>query len=326
MEHFISLNDIKAPEQLLKKALNYQQHPLADHSLGKHKTLGLLFFNSSLRTRLSMQKAAANLGLNCLVLNVEKDSWQLEFEDGVIMNANKAEHIKEAAAVISQYCDLLGIRAFAQLDSKEKDYAETIINAFKTYASIPIINMESATLHPLQSLADWMTIEDNKPIHRPKIVLSWAPHPRALPQAVANSFLEWGQVMDADIVVTHPKGYELSEQFATNYTIEYDQTKALKDADFVYVKNWSSFKAYGQVLNTSSEWTIDAKKMAITNKGKFMHCLPIRRNVVATDAVLDAPTALCIQQAHNRVPAAQAVLAELLVQQEKQSNASAYNL
>lgn len=322
MEHFISLKDIKAPEQLLKKALNYQQNPLVDNSLGKNKTLGLLFFNSSLRTRLSMQKAAANLGLNCLVLNIEKDSWQLEFEDGVIMNANKAEHVKEAAAVISQYCDLLGIRAFAQLDSKEKDYAETIIKAFKAHASIPIINMESATLHPLQSLADWMTIEDNKPAHRPKIVLSWAPHPRALPQAVANSFLEWGQVIDADIVVTHPKGYELSEQFTANYTIEYDQAKALEDADFVYVKNWSSFKEYGQVLDSSSEWTIDQAKMELTNNGKFMHCLPIRRNVVATDAVLDAPTALCIQQAHNRVPAAQAVLAELLVQQEKKSNAS----
>jgi N-succinyl-L-ornithine transcarbamylase len=312
MKHFISAQDLKDPNYMLYKAQEFKKNPLSFKQLGEGKTLGLLFFNSSLRTRLSVQKAALNLGLSVMVINVNQDSWGLELQDGTIMNLNQAEHIKEAAAVIGSYCDIIAVRAFAKLENKTSDYEETILQKFKKYAKVPIINLESATRHPLQSFADWLTIEEYRPKHRPKIVVTWAPHPKALPQAVVNSFLEWAPFINAEIVITHPEGYELAPKFAQNFTIQHEQTKAFEGADFVYAKNWSSFNSYGQVLSQDSNWMITTKKMLQTNHAKFMHCLPIRRNVVAEDAVLDSPYSLHLEQAANRCPTAQAVLFQLL--------------
>jgi N-succinyl-L-ornithine transcarbamylase len=296
----------------VKEAIDLKDNPTKFNKHGKNKTIALLFFNASLRTRLSTQKAAINLGMNVVVMNFTNDSWQLEFEDGVVMNKDKSEHIKEAAKVISQYCDIVAVRAFASLINKEKDNAEIVLNGFKKHAGVPIINMESATAHPLQALADAITIEEYKTVKKPKVVLSWAPHPKALPHAVANSFVEMMQLQNADFVITHPKGYELNSEITKNSTIEYNQEKAFENADFVYVKNWSSYTNYGEVLKTDLDWRITLDKMKLTNKAKFMHCLPVRRNVVVTDEVLDSENSIVIQQANNRTYAAQIVLKKIL--------------
>ncbi len=312
MENFISINDVADPEALLRLAMQCKKQPLAHSALGHGKTLGLLFFNSSLRTRMSTWKAAQNLGMQVLMLNVGAEGWALEFREGVVMDGERAEHIRDAAAVMGQYCDILGLRAFPGLQDREADYAETVLNSFLRYAGVPIVNLESATRHPLQSLADLLTIEENKRKSRPRVVLTWVPHPRALPQAVANSFCEWMRAGNVEFVITHPPGYELAEEFVAGVPVEYDQNRALAGADFVYAKNWSSYREYGAILSTDPSWMITEEKMALTQGGKFMHCLPVRRNVIVTDAVLDSPDSLIYQQAANRVWAAQAVLQQLL--------------
>ena len=312
MKQFISINDVADPKVLIEQALLLKADPFAHQHLGKNKTLGLLFFNSSLRTRLSTQKAAQNLGMNVMVLNVTEDSWQIEFEDGAIMNAGTAEHITEAAGVISQYCDIIGVRTFAGLKNFEEDYSESVINKFITYATVPIISLESATLHPLQSLADAITIEEHSSKAKPNVVLTWAPHPRALPQAVGNSFAQWMNQLDVNLTITHPQGYALASGFTGNAKVTTNQDEALAQADFVYAKNWSAVEDYGKILSTDSKWMITPEKMALTNNAKFMHCLPVRRNVVVADAVIDSPNSLVLQQANNRVYSAQAVLKQML--------------
>lgn len=310
--NYLTIKDIDNLNEWVQQAIQLKSHPFADQNLGKNKTLGMLFFNPSLRTRLSTQKAAIHLGMNVMVMNFTGEGWTLEFEDGAVMDGGSSEHIKEAAAVISQYCDVLAIRAFAGLIDREKDYAETVMNGFKKYATIPIVNMESAAGHPLQALADAITMAELKPAHRPKVVLSWAPHPKALPQAVANSFVEMMQLQDADFVITHPKGYELHPDIVKNSAIEYNQEKAFENADFVYTKNWSAYHDYGKVLSTDPAWMVTAEKMKLTNQAYFMHCLPVRRNVIVTDEVLDSPQSVVIQQANNRTFAAQLVLKKIL--------------
>ncbi|MET7254816.1 N-acetylornithine carbamoyltransferase [Dyadobacter fermentans] len=313
MKHFLSIKDVTDLPQLISSGIAAKKDPFADQTLGKNKTIGLLFFNSSLRTRISTQKAAQNLGLNVITMNVGQDGWGLEMEEGVIMNGDKAEHVKEAAAVIGSYCDIIGIRSFAGLQDRDKDYSEIVFQQFKKYAQVPIVNLESATRHPLQSLADCITIEEFKLKQRPKVVLTWLPHFKALPQAVANSFCEWMNPMDVDLVITHPEGYDLSPDFVGRGQVIYDQDKALEGADFVYGKNWSSFNSYGQVLNTDPSWMITEAKMALTDNGKFMHCLPVRRNMKVADEVLDGPRSLVIEQAANREWSAQAALKEVLL-------------
>ena len=313
MKHFLSIKDVTDLPELISSGITAKKDPFADQTLGKNKTICLLFFNSSLRTRISTQKAAQNLGLNVITMNVGQDGWGLEMEEGVIMNGDKAEHVKEAAAVIGSYCDIIGIRSFAGLQDREKDYSELVFQQFKKYANAPIVNLESATRHPLQSLADCITIEEFKLKKRPKVVLTWLPHFKALPQAVANSFCEWMNPMDVDLVITHPEGYDLSPDFVGRGQVIYDQNKALEGADFVYGKNWSSFNSYGQVLNTDPSWMITEAKMALTDNGKFIHCLPVRRNMKVADEVLDGPRSLVIEQAANREWSAQAALKEVLL-------------
>jgi N-succinyl-L-ornithine transcarbamylase len=312
MTNFIKIADVNDLIKRVSEALLLKEKPFQYASLGKHKTLGLLFFNPSLRTRLSTQKAALNLGMNVIVMNFNNEGWSLEFEDGTVMNASKSEHIKEAAQVVSQYCDVLAVRAFAKLKNKAEDAHDKVINGFLKYATVPVINMESATGHPLQALADAITIEEFRPKHKPKVVLTWAPHPKALPHAVANSFVEMMQMCEADFVITHPKGYELDIEITKNAKIEYNQNMAFKKADFIYAKNWSAYNDYGKVLKTDTDWMITSAKMQLTNRAKFMHCLPVRRNVVVRDAVLDSEESLVIQQAHNRTYAAQIVLKKIL--------------
>ena len=289
-----------------------KKNPYAAQDLGRQKTLGMLFFNPSLRTRLSTQKAAQHLGLKTMIMNFSNEAWTLEFEDGTKMNGLRSEHIKEAAAVVSQYCDIVAIRAFASLSNKEKDEEEQVLKCFARYSSIPVINMESATAHPLQALADAVTIKEQLFTKRPKIVLTWAPHPRALPHAVGNSFTKMVQKLDAEFVITQPKGYELNPKITKNIPLIYNQEKALEGADFVYAKNWCSYNDYGKILRSDEEWMITAEKMKLTNGAKFMHCLPIRRNIVATDDVLDDSCSLVIEQANNRTYAAQWVLKKLI--------------
>ena len=311
MKKFTSIHDVSNLGQLVQQAFDLKKLPHSHSDFGKGKTLGMVFFNPSLRTRMSTQKAAQNLGMSTISLNV-KDGWQLEFDDEVIMNSDKAEHIKEAAAVMSQFVDILAIRSFPSLIDREKDYADFVLQKFIQYSSVPILSLESAIRHPLQSLADIMTIKEHQKTTRPKVVLTWAPHPKALPQAVANSFVEWVNHADVELVITHPKGYELAPEFSKNATIEYNQNKALTNADFVYAKNWSSYNDYGKIIEQNEDWKITSEKMALTNDGKFMHCLPVRRNVVVTDHVLDSPNSLVIQQTYNRTFAAQSVLFNLL--------------
>lgn len=310
MKHYVTVNDIDSAKEWIDLARELKQDPFKFKELGERKTLGLLFFNNSLRTRLSTQKAALHLGMHCMIMNFSSEGWALEFEDGTIMDKGKAEHIREAAQVVSQYCDVLGIRAFASLGSKEHDEAEIVLNGFKKHATIPILNMESATGHPLQALADLITIRENSTKKNPKVVLSWAPHPKALPHAVANSFVEIMQQNSAiDFSITHPKGYELNPLITKDVPLYYDQDKALRDADFVYVKNWSSYNSYGKVLCTDANWMITEKKLG---HAKFMHCLPVRRNVVVEDAVLDSSRSLVMEQANNRTYAAQVALLKIL--------------
>lgn len=314
MNHFLSVEDVSDPKALVTKALAYKANPLEHKTLGAGKTLGMLFLNPSLRTRISTQVAARNLGLEVVVFNVDKDGWQLEFMDGVVMNGSTAEHVKEAAPVLGQFFDILAIRTFPQLKDRAEDYSEHVISQFVKYAGVPILSLESSTLHPLQSAADLVTIHELwKEKRKPKVVMTWAPHVKALPQAVPNSFAQWVNAWgEADFVITHPEGYELEDKFSGNAAIEYNQDKALEGADFVYVKNWSSVKEYGKILCTDSAWTITGNKIDLTNNGKVMHCLPVRRNLVIADEVLDGPNSVVVQQAGNRVWAAQAVLSELL--------------
>ena len=318
MKHFTSIHDVPNVEALIQKALSIKQasstaFPIINpkSQIVNPKTLVLLFFNPSLRTRLSTEKAAQNLGMNVITMNADA-GWKIEFEDGVVMDGDKAEHVKEAAGVISQYADVIGIRTFPTLTDRERDYSEFVLRQFQKYATVPVLSLESATLHPLQSLTDAMTIEEFKPSSRPKVVLTWAPHVRALPQAVANSFVEWMKTRDVEFVVTHPQGAELARQFIDNVEVEYDQHKAFEGADFIYAKNWSSYMNYGQIISPKENWTVTAEKMALTNHARFMHCLPVRRNVVVDDAVLDDPRCLIFEQAKNREFAAQAVLEELM--------------
>jgi len=312
MENFFSIDDVTDLQELLQKALKVKADPLANSKLGKHRTLGLIFYNSSLRTRISSQKAAYNLGMDVITLNIGSDGWALESKDGVVMDQGTAEHIKDAAAVISEYVDVIGIRCFAGLKDREEDYLEGVLQNFIKHATVPIINLESSTLHPLQSLADLVTIETNKNKPKPKVVLTWAPHPRSLPQAVANSFVEWMKEADVELVITHPKGYDLSSKFSNGVTVEYDQNKAFEGADFIYAKNWSSYTSYGEILSKDTAWCVDESKMQLTNNAKFMHCLPVRRNVIVTDGVIDSENSLVIEQAGNRVVSIQTVLQEFL--------------
>ncbi|MGM9507150.1 N-acetylornithine carbamoyltransferase [Larkinella sp. GY13] len=312
MTNFLAYDDVTDLNALIQEGLNAKQNPFADQSLGRNKTIGLIFFNSSLRTRMSTQKAAQNLGMNVIMMNVGQDSWGLEMEEGTVMDGDKAEHVKEAAAVVGKYCDIVAVRAFAGLKDREQDYREVVMNQFKKYAGVPIVNLESATRHPLQSLADCITIEEFKVRKRPKIVLTWLPHFKPLPQAVANSFCEWINHMDAEFVVTHPEGYDLAPEFVGNARVSYNQDEAFEGADFIYGKNWSSYQQYGQVLTQDASWMVTMDKMKLTDNGKFMHCLPVRRNMKVTDEVLDSPQSLVIEQAANREWSAQAVLKGVL--------------
>ena len=312
MKDLLFVSDIENPKALISEALGLKGNPFAHESLGRRKTLGLLFFNPSLRTRLSTQKAAHHLGMECIVMNVGMDGWQLELADGTQMNGNTSEHIKEAAGVVSQYCDIIGIRSFPSLTDCHYDEQEAMLLGFKTYAQVPIINLESATEHPLQALADAMTITANQTTERPKVVLSWAPHPKALPQSVANSFAAMMQSLDVDFHITHPPGYELNPRYSGKAPVLYNQVEALREADFVYAKNWSSYSTYGQVLETGLDWMLTQEKMDLTNSGKFMHCLPVRRNIIVEDAVLDSSASLVIAQAHHRTYAAQVILKNIL--------------
>ena len=312
MRQFLTVDDIGDVQDALIEAKILKRNPHGFSYLGKNKTMILLFFNSSLRTRLSTQKAARNLGMEVIVLDVNKDGWKLESEFGVIMDGDKPEHLREAIPVIGSYCDIIGIRSFASLNDKKADYNEDIIMQYIEFAGVPIISLESATRHPLQAFADLFTIEEYKMQKRPKVVLTWAPHPRALPQAVANSFVEWMKKGDVDLTVTHPEGYELEPGLMEGVQLEYDQKKAFEGADFIYAKNWSSYSDYGKVLSKDRSWMVDEPKMELTNDAMFMHCLPVRRNMVVTDGVIDSSRSIVIPQATNRVVSAQVVIKRML--------------
>lgn len=312
MKQFTSVDDIADPLGLVREAMAIKKDPMAFNDLGKNLTLGLIFMNPSLRTRLSTQKAAQNLGMNVMVMNVGSDGWNLETEDGVVMNGSSAEHIKEAAPVIGAYCDIIGIRSFPGLKDREKDYEDAMLKAFTEYADVPVVSLESAIFHPLQSLADLVTIEETKSKEKPKVVLTWAPHVRALPQSVPNSFVQWVNETDYELVITHPEGYELSKDIVRGARIEHNQAKAFKGADFVYAKNWSSYLNYGEILSSDPTWMIDQSKMDLTDNAKFMHCLPVRRNLVVADEVIDSDQSVVIQQAANREFSAQAVLKRMI--------------
>ena len=315
MRNFTSVNDIESIKRAIENAKYVKENPFADQHLGKNKTIMLIFFNSSLRTRLSTQKAALNLGMNAIVLDINQGAWKLETERGVIMDGDKSEHILEAIPVIGSYCDIIGVRSFAKFGKKSDDYEEVIINQFIKYSGRPVISLESATVHPLQSYADLITIEEYKKCEKPKVVLTWAPHPKSLPQAVANSFSEWMNRTDYEFVITHPKGYELDEKFVQGARVEYDQEKAFEGADFIYAKNWSVYQDpnYGKILCNDPDWTVDSRKMALTNNAYFMHCLPVRRNMIVTDEVIESQQSIVIPEAANRVVSAQAVIKEILL-------------
>ena len=313
MKNFTSFADAGDYKALLQQALEIKANPYGYQHIGKNKTVGLIFFNPSLRTRLSSIKAAYNLGAQAWVLNAGADSWTLEMADGAVMNGGTQEHIKEAIAVMSQYCDVLGVRTFPTLKDREADYSEEVFNKILKYATVPVISLESATLHPLQSFADLITVAEHKQKERVKVVLTWAPHVRALPQCVPNSFADWFSEIDwVDFVITHPEGYELAPQFTKGARIEYDQKKALEGADFVQAKNWSSYHNYGEIISNDPAWMLTPERMVGTNDAKFLHCLPVRRNVEVSDAILDSPNSLVIQEAGNRVFSMQTVLHEIL--------------
>jgi len=312
MKQFTSIKDVVDPAELIALAKTIKQKPFDFKSYGHNKTLGLLFLNPSLRTRLSTQKAAVNLGMQVMIMNMNQDGWAIELEDGTVMNTGSQEHIKDAAAVISQYCDIIGIRTFPSLTDRDSDYSEQVLTKFIQYAQIPVISLESAIRHPLQSMTDWLTIDEFKTIAKPKVVLTWAPHPKALPQAVPNSLAEWMKAAPVDLIITNPEGFDLADEFTDGVTISHDQERALKNADFVYAKNWSSYEDYGKTSSAHDHWMITREKMALTNQARFMHCLPVRRNVVVTDEVLDSKSSLIYEQANNRTFAAQAVLLKML--------------
>ncbi len=314
MKNFLSVNDIGNLDAAVKEALEIKADRFKYSNLGKNKTLMMVFFNSSLRTRLSTQKAALNLGMNVIVLDINQGAWKLETERGVIMDGDKPEHILEAIPVMGSYCDVIGVRSFARFENKEEDYNEVILNQFIKYSGRPVFSMEAATRHPLQSFADLITIEEHKTTARPKVVLTWAPHPKALPQAVPNSFAEWMNATDYEFIITHPKGYELAPEFVGNARVEYDQMKAFEGADFIYAKNWAAYSGdnYGKVLSTDREWTVSDRQMAVTNNAHFMHCLPVRRNMIVTDDVIESPRSLVIPEAANREISATVVLKRIL--------------
>lgn len=312
MKHFTSVHDLPSLEKGLQEAFIVKNDPYGFQHLGKNKTMILMFFNSSLRTRLSTQKAAENMGMKVMVLDVNQGAWKLETERGVIMDGDKAEHLLEAVPVIGSYADIIGVRSFAQFENRNDDYSENILSQFVQYAGVPIVSMEAATRHPLQSFADLITIEEYKKVKRPKVVLTWAPHPRALPQAVPNSFVEWMRAADYDFVVTHPEGYELAPEFMGDAKVEYDQMKAFEGADFIYAKNWASYTDYGKILSKDMSWTVSKRQMDVTNEAKFMHCLPVRRNMIVTDEVIESPNSIVIPEAANRVVSAQAALKMIL--------------
>lgn len=320
MKQFISAKDVSNIDAFIQQALSHKKNPYAHKRLGENKRIGLLFLNPSMRTRLSTQIAAKNLGMEPIVFNIGNDGWALEFEEGVVMDGAKVEHVKDAAPILGRYFDILCIRTFPTLQYRDEDYSEQYVNQFIKYSGIPVVSLESATLHPLQSLTDLITITEvlqEQPVNRtPKIVLTWAPHIKALPQCVSNSFAQWVNAWGkADFVITHPEGYELDESFTKGATITYDQNEALKDADFVYVKNWSAYNDYGKIFTTDPNWMLNNKKLAITHNAKVMHCLPVRRNLELSDEILDGPNSIITRQASNRVWAAQTVLAEILQSQ-----------
>ncbi|MBR3624787.1 MAG: acetylornithine carbamoyltransferase [Bacteroidaceae bacterium] len=317
MNRFLNVGDIGDLHKALQEAMEIKNDRFKYVELGRNKTLLMVFFNSSLRTRLSTQKAALNLGMNVIVLDVNQGAWKLETERGVIMDGDKSEHLLEAIPVMGCYCDLIGVRSFAGLQDRDYDYAETIYHQFLKYSGKPVFAMETTTVHPLQAFADLITIEEHKPVKRPKVVLTWAPHPKALPQAVPNSFAEWMNAADVDFVITHPEGYELDPKFVGNAVVEYDQRKALEGAHFVYAKNWSCPGVtrpadYGKVLSKDMRWTIDAEHMSWTDNAHFMHCLPVRRNMIVTDDVIEAPTSLVIPEAANREISATVVIKRMI--------------
>ncbi len=314
MKKFTCAADIGPLDKAVAEALQIKENRFAFSHLGKNRTLLMIFFNSSLRTRLSTQKAAMNLGMNVMVLDVNQGAWKLETERGVIMDGDKAEHLLEAIPVMGCYCDIIGVRSFASLTDKKSDYEEKVIEQFIKYSGRPVFSMEAATRHPLQTFADLITIEEFKKVERPKVVLTWAPHPKALPQAVANSFCEWMNLTDYDFVVTHPHGYELDPKFVGNAKVEYNQDKAFEGADFIYAKNWSAYTDpnYGKVLSTDRSWTVDEAKMALTNDAYFMHCLPVRRNMIVTDEVIESPQSIVIPEAANREISAETVIKRML--------------
>ncbi len=314
MRNFISVKDIGNLDNSVKEALEIKADRYRFCELGRNKTLMMVFFNSSLRTRLSTQKAALNLGMNVIVLDINQGAWKLETERGVIMDGDKPEHILEAIPVMGSYCDVIGVRSFARFESKKDDYNEVILNQFIKHSGRPVFSMEAATRHPLQSFADLITIEEHKTKARPKVVMTWAPHPKALPQAVPNSFAEWMNATDYEFVITHPKGYELDPEFVGNARVEYDQMKAFEGADFIYAKNWSAYTGdnYGKILSTDRSWTVSERQMAVTDNAFFMHCLPVRRNMIVTDEVIDSPRSLVIPEAANREISATVVLKRIL--------------
>jgi N-succinyl-L-ornithine transcarbamylase len=312
MKLFTSVNDVDDIHQLVSEALSLKKNPFDDEQLGKHKTLGLIFLNPSLRTRLSTQKAALNLGMQVMVMNLDKEGWALETQDGIIMNGTTVEHIREAAGVMGEYCDIIGFRSFPSLVNREEDYSEEIFNKFVKFCGVPVISLESAIRHPLQSFADLITIEELKKTEKPRVVLTWAPHVKPLPQAVANSFAEWMNKADYDFVITHPEGYDLAPEFVGNAIVTNNQDEALAGADFVYVKNWSSYTDYGKILINDDSWMMTNEKLNLTNNAGVMHCLPVRRGLELSHEILDGPNSLVLNQASNRVWAAQAVLKSIL--------------
>lgn len=312
MKHFLSVDDVADPLGLAQEAMNLKSHPLVYDDLGIRKTLGLIFLNPSLRTRMSTTRAAYNLSMNVMSLNMSNDSWTLETEDGVVMDGDSIEHVKDAAAVMGQYCEIIGIRSFPSLKDRDQDYGEHLIKYFAKYSGVPVINLESSTVHPLQSLADLVTIEELKKKDNPKVVMTWAPHVRALPHSVPNSFAEWMNRTEYDITITHPEGMGLDPKFVGNAKVVFDQKEALEGADFVYVKNWSGYEQYGELINDRS-WMINLAKLKNTNNARLMHCLPVRRNVVIADDALDSQHSVILKQAANRTCAAQAVLKSILM-------------
>lgn len=315
MRHFTSITQIGDLKEAFGKARYVKENPFADQALGRNRTLLMIFFNSSLRTRLSTQKAAMNLGMNVIVLDVNQGAWKLETERGVVMDGDKSEHLLEAIPVMGCYCDIIGVRSFARFESKEDDYKEKILEQFIRYSGKPVFSMEAATRHPLQTFADMITIEEYKKKERPKVVMTWAPHPKALPQAVPNSFAEGMNMTDYEFVITHPEGYELAPEFVGKAKVEYDQEKAFEGADFIYAKNWAAYSGdnYGKVLSMDKSWTVDSRKMALTDNALFMHCLPVRRNMIVTDDVIESPQSIVIPEAANRVVSAQTVIKEILL-------------